>query len=104
MDTPPPSESSWSALVERAKAESVPEVDVRFALRQQILSEGMFHRSAPVSPGILDELLGLARGLRGLSSIAALTLTVMVFGWLMSDALGEINLVVQLQTQLLAGL
>lgn len=104
MDTPPPSEPYWSALVERAKAESAPDVDVRAALRQQILSEGTFHRPAPVSPGILDEVLALVRGLRGLSSIAALTLTVMAFGWLMSDALGEINLVVQLQTQLLAGL
>lgn len=104
MDTPPPSKPSWSALVERARAESAPDVDVRAALRQQILSEGAFHRSAPVSPGILDEILALARGLRGRSSIAALTLSVMAFGWLMSDALGEISLLVQLQTQLLAGL
>ncbi len=104
MDTPPPSEPSWSALVQRAKAESAPDLDVRAALRQQILSESKSQRSAPVSPGILDDVLALVRGLRGLSSIAALTLTVMAFGWLMSDALGEINLVVQLQTQLLAGL
>lgn len=104
MDTPPPSEPSWSALVQRAKAESAPDLDVRAALRQQILSEATCHRPAPVSPGILDEVLALARGLRGLSTIAALTLTVIGFGWLMSDALGEINLVVQLQTQLLAGL
>ncbi|OYV04241.1 MAG: hypothetical protein CFE26_17945 [Verrucomicrobiales bacterium VVV1] len=104
MDTPPPSEPSWPTLVQRARDESAPDVDVRAALRQQILSEGKFQPSAPVSPGILDDVLALVRGLRGLSSIAALTLTVMAFGWLMSDALGEINLVVQLQTQLLAGL
>ena len=103
MDTPP-SEPSWSALVQRARAESAPDLDVRAALRQQILLESNSQRFAPASWGILDDVLALARGLRGLSTIAALTLTVMAFGWLMSDAIGEINLVVQLQTQLLAGL
>ena len=103
MDTPP-SEPSWPALVRRARAESAPDLDVRAALRQQILLESNSQRFSPAPPCILDEVLALARGLRGLSTIAALTLTVMAFGWLMSDALGEINLVVQLQTQLLAGL
>ena len=103
MDTPPTSEPSWSALVDRARSESAPDIDVRAALRRQIQSERMALPSHE-SPGILDEVLTLARGLRGLSTLAVLALSVIGFGWVMSDALGEISLVLQLQTHFLAGL
>jgi len=103
MDTPPTSEPSWSTLVDRARSESAPGIDVRASLQRQIQSERM---AAPsdLSSGILDEVLTLSRGLRGLSSFAVITLSVIGFGWVMSDAIGEISLVLQLQTHFLAGL
>jgi len=59
---------------------------------------------APAPSGLLDEVLALACGLRGISTFAALTLWVIGFGWVISDAVGEISLVLQLQNHLLAGL
>ena len=104
MDTPPPSKPSWPDLLRQARSETVPNLDVRAALRQQLRSEAMTESLAAPPSGLLDEVLALACGLRGLSTFAALTLSGIGFGWIIFDAVGEINLVLQLQNHLLAGL
>lgn len=105
MDTPPPSKPSWQVLTQRARAESAPvDIDVRAAVRRQIEAE---FRTCPLvdSPtGILDDVWVLVRSFRGISAFGTLTLAVLGFGWIISDALGEIAIAIQVQTQLLVGL
>lgn len=92
------SNSSWTALADRAAAERpLPDIDVRLSVRRQI-------EAGLPTPRTTTSLLDEITRLWGFPALGATAAAILLLAWQLSPAVREVAIAIELQSQLLAGL
>lgn len=95
-------DKSWGDLVSRANAESPrPAVDVGQMVRRR-LETGSIPPVHQATPGVLDEIADLIRGIRGIPLAGAASAAILLLAWQTAPAIREVVIAIDLQRQLLA--
>jgi hypothetical protein len=99
-----PSNRSWEEIIARASSEAPPEIDVRSAIRRQIVA-GLSQAPAEVTyPTVLDVIAALFPGFRGLAVASTALLVFSLLGWQTIPVVRDVVIVLQIHNAFLANI